>query len=48
MFFSDKTCEWCFRDYCSDCSDAHDWRRFCSGECEKKYRAQVDSEEVYG
>jgi len=31
------TCEWCDQAYCQECTDAHDWKRFCSQECEVEH-----------
>ncbi len=33
-------CEFCGQDYCMECSDNKNWEKFCSGECEERYKEE--------
>lgn len=37
-------CVLCLQDYCQECSDAKDWEKYCTAECERDAAAQAEEE----
>lgn len=33
-------CENCNQDYCCECTNAEEWAKFCSRQCEEEYQKE--------